>query len=255
MTVAVEAISVRIVNSYSNADCTGTPVATFAIADSLTGGCVAANCSGTGYAVECNANAPNPIAALGANCGFDAFVAANCDTPTQANRLRVTVGACHNIDQSGAGALRGFFCGAANFKSIRPTGCAGPGQSPGFPLGIQCFSDLNCATQITTTTQMTQTTMFNTSMPTTPAPFSCDTCSVPAASTYSLVFSAQASFSYCDSTTTAGGGSATTTGGGGGGMTTAQNGTVTTTPARSSRILAPTLLLLVAMMMMMVAMF
>ena len=189
--------SFRIVQSYGTADCSGDARATFAVQDTLTQGCTATNCSGTGFIVSCAANAPATVAP-GADCGFDAFEAANCDTVTRANRVRFTVGQCHNIDAAGAGNLAGFFCGGAtNFKSIRPAGCAGRGTMPGFPTGITCYSDVNCATAITTTTQSTAVPTTGNTTVTTPAPTLCRTCAAPAASTYSLVFSAKASFSYC----------------------------------------------------------
>ena len=94
-----------------------------------------------------------------------------------ANRIRITPGACHNIDQV-AGSFLLVSCGG-NFKSLRPTGCAGTGQAPGLPVGLSCYSGTDCTGTTTTTTgPVTTTNNATTIAPTTPAPLTCK-CNAP----------------------------------------------------------------------------
>merc|ERR1711991_1227025 len=132
------------------------------------GSCTATACT-AGYKVECGM-ASNGTAPASADCGLNTFADTMCSANQQLNGVRVTVGSCHNVDQS---ALGGAYLSAIatacasqgsvlTAKSIRATSCIGPSlaQAPG-TFTATCYSAVDCTGAFTTTTVSTTTVMTN----------------------------------------------------------------------------------------------
>jgi hypothetical protein len=208
------------VYTYDNVACTGNPngilTGNNASVSSPLSACVETTCT-NGYKIECGVVA-NGTAPASANCGIDSYsTAGGCAAGNDVLvGTRVTIGACHNINQAalsisfrfaiaGACASDGFPTTAMSF---RPTSCLGASiaQQPGSFQGT-CYAGPDCQARFTTTTIATTTMVTNattTIQTTTPMLLQCEVCNAPG------VNSAPSSYSYCTAATTTNGGTTTT---------------------------------------------